>query len=31
LNNHHTQTFRRTWHHSLGDNAGYMISGIVRV
>ncbi|GAC77899.1 hypothetical protein SAMN04488550_3289 [Gordonia malaquae] len=28
LSNNHTQTFRRTWHHTMGDNSGYMISGI---
>lgn len=28
LTTHKTQTFRRTWHHSLGSDSGYSISGI---
>ncbi len=28
LSNNRTQTFRRTWHHSMGDDSGYQISGI---
>ncbi|GEE03812.1 hypothetical protein nbrc107696_42580 [Gordonia spumicola] len=28
LSNNRTQTFRRTWHHTMGDDSGYTITGI---